>query len=192
MSEGYIRSGEGVEKFAHALNNVMNGGSYCCFVTTTRSQVRVWEDFLRASVDGAGLCVPEDLYPDIMKGNDHRLVLWRRLNLGLWQFDDQGLLLIVPGNAEMSPCSAYLDPAIVKVSVAHSAVAHEKGLTPGPWRDDVGAFLKWRWEVDQDHCLDTFDLALAWFSGKGHTHDDALMAAEMIRDIGPGGAQGGA
>ena len=41
-------------------------------------------------------------------------------------------------------------------------------------------FRRWRREVDSDEQLDTFDLALGWFSGRGVPHDEALRLAEAL------------
>ena len=45
-------------------------------------------------------------------------------------------------------------------------------------------FLAWRDQVDQDHLLDVFDMALAWFSAKGLLHEDALQLAQEAREGG--------
>ncbi len=41
----------------------------------------------------------------------------------------------------------------------------------------MGRFHAWRDEVDEAHALDTFDLALGYFSGGGLDHDEALRLA---------------
>lgn len=46
----------------------------------------------------------------------------------------------------------------------------------------VQEFRRWRDEVDQDHTLDTFDLALGWLSGVGMDHDTACEAARVLVD----------
>lgn len=50
------------------------------------------------------------------------------------------------------------------------------------WRKLLPEFLAWWEEIDEDRCLSDFDLALGWFSGKGCSHDEALEAAECVRD----------
>ena len=65
-------------------------------------------------------------------------------------------------------------------------VRHEN---PEEWRkeflEDLDKFEAWRAEVDCAYALDTFDLALGWFSGRGYSVDDALAAAERVRDCEP-------
>ncbi len=43
-------------------------------------------------------------------------------------------------------------------------------------------FVQWRRDVDSDRMLDTFDLALGWFSGRGYEHSDALDLARKASD----------
>lgn len=46
----------------------------------------------------------------------------------------------------------------------------------------IKEFAAWREEVDQDLLLDTFDLALGYFSGKGIEHDRACDLASWLMD----------
>jgi len=42
----------------------------------------------------------------------------------------------------------------------------------------ITQFVRWREEVDQDAAPNIFDIALAWFSGKGLDHDIAYRIAK--------------
>ena len=47
---------------------------------------------------------------------------------------------------------------------------------------EVENFLEWREEVDSEKVLDSYDLALAWFSAKGFSHDEAVdIASDYLR-----------
>jgi len=59
-------------------------------------------------------------------------------------------------------------------------VRAEGAARPLIWKIYEPTFKRWRDQVDSDHALDTFDLALGWFSGLGFGHEDACDAARHI------------
>jgi hypothetical protein len=44
----------------------------------------------------------------------------------------------------------------------------------------MAQFIAWREEVDEEHLLDTFDLALGYFSGAGMDHESALDLCDSL------------
>lgn len=62
------------------------------------------------------------------------------------------------------------------------SLTHRKQSALARLRRDgqVERFEKWRRETDEDCLLDTFDLALGWFSALGFDHDSALDVAQRL------------
>lgn len=58
-----------------------------------------------------------------------------------------------------------------------------QGYFPGSEQNLFKEFIEWRHEVDCEYLLDTFDLALGWFSGKGLSHERACVLAGKLNDI---------
>jgi hypothetical protein len=59
--------------------------------------------------------------------------------------------------------------------------------TKGIGDDEVEEFMRWRGDVDQEELLSLFDMALAWFSAKGHDHRTVCELARTLDRHGEGG-----
>ncbi len=60
-------------------------------------------------------------------------------------------------------------------------IPYEKENKTG-YTEKLEEYKAWRCGVDEERLLDEFDLALGWFAGQGFSHDEALKAAEQMRD----------
>ena len=75
---------------------------------------------------------------------------------------------------------AELTPALQEALVGLIIPYEEEN--PRPFEELLPQYVAWRMGVDEDRCLDEFDMALGWFAGKGFSHDEACKAAAHARD----------
>jgi hypothetical protein len=47
--------------------------------------------------------------------------------------------------------------------------------------EEIRSFAEWRDDIDQDHLLDVYNLALGWFSGRGWAHTQACEVAAVMQ-----------
>lgn len=90
---------------------------------------------------------------------------------------DDAIRALLEGQAGVSSVDS-LAAEISKTVRQHDALRRLQGATPEQIARD---FLAWRDDVDCVRLLDTFDLALGYFSGRGCDTDTTLAWAEHLR-----------